>query len=41
MSSEYIYKTDGVVLTPVNLAVGNNGDNKSSKFNGRWQRLFK
>lgn len=41
MSRDYIYKTDGVVLTPINLAVGDNGDNKPPKFNGRWYKLFK
>ena len=41
MSKDYIYKTDGVVLTQVGLAVGDNDDNKSPKFSGRWYRLFK
>ena len=31
MSKDYIYKTDGVVLTPIDLAVGDNDDNKSPK----------
>ena len=41
MSKEYIYKTDGLVFTPINLAVGDEMNDKPPKFDGRWNKLFK
>jgi hypothetical protein len=41
MNTEYIYKTDGLVFTPVNLAVGDEMNNKPPRFDGRWNKLFK
>ena len=41
LSKEYIYKTDGLVFTPVNLAIGDEQDGETPSFNGRWKKLFK
>ena len=41
MDKEYIYKTDGLVFTPINLGVGDEMDGKTPKFDGRWNKLFK
>lgn len=41
LNKEYIYKIDGLVFTPVNLIVNDEGDNKPIKFGGRWNKLFK
>ena len=41
MDKEYIYKTDGIVFTPINLAVGDEMDGNKPRFDGRWNKLFK
>ena len=41
MDKEYIYKTDGLVFTPINLGVGDEMNGKPPKFDGRWNKLFK
>uniref|UniRef100_A0A6C0JC56 mRNA (guanine-N(7))-methyltransferase n=1 Tax=viral metagenome TaxID=1070528 RepID=A0A6C0JC56_9ZZZZ len=38
--SSYIYKTDGLIFTPVNLKVGE-GETKKNRYGGRWNRVFK
>ena len=40
-STEYIYHTDGLVFTPINLAPGDEGDGRPARFEGRWNKLFK
>ena len=37
---DFIYKIDGLIFTPINLAVGEN-PGQSAKFNGRWLSSFK
>ena len=38
---EYIYKIDGLIFTPINLAVGEDIITKKTNFNGRWFYNFK
>lgn len=41
LDKEYIYKTDGLVFTPVNLVIGDEQDGSPAVFGGRWNKLFK
>ena len=42
LEKEYIYKTDGLIYTPINLPVGGSFDeSKKAKYDGRWYECFK
>jgi hypothetical protein len=41
LGREQIYKTDGLVFTPINLVIGDEMDGKPPRFDGRWNKLFK
>ena len=42
LEKDYVYKTDGLIFTPINLAVGGSFDEgKKAKYDGRWYECFK
>jgi hypothetical protein len=41
LNKDYIYKIDGLVFTPRHLAVGDEMNGRTAKFDGRWNKLFK
>ena len=41
LDKKYVYSTDGLIFTPINLPVGGSFGSKNSKFDGRWFSCFK